>query len=248
MNTMLRHAMSGSAALCIAGFSAPALAAGGGGWDWMIAPYIWAPTISADLNTEVPPSGTDTAFEDIVDKIDGAFLLHVEGQGDRFGAFGDVIYLGLGDEKDRERFRTESDLDARLFELAAVWSPGEDRYRGIDVFGGLRYVDVDLTVEVDPVNPIFDTATVDAGESFADFMVGARYTWALSERWGLTVRGDASFGETDGTWGAGATVQYRMQNGAWLFGYRHLDVSLKPRDNTLDLVLSGIVAGYSFNF
>jgi len=234
-----------AAALC---FSSNAIAADGEGWDWVVAPYVWAPSISADLNTSVPPTGTDTEFADIIDKIDGAFLMHVEGQGDRFGVFADIVYLGLGDDKDHPRYNTESDLDARLFEAAFVWSPGEGRFRGVDVFAGLRYIDVDLTVEVDPVNPIFDTATVDASRSYSDFMIGARYSWDLSERWGLTVRGDGSFGDTDGTWNAAATVLYRMKHGEWAFGYRHMDIAFEPRDNRAELILSGVIVGYGFNF
>lgn len=234
-----------AAALC---FSSSAAAADGDGWDWTITPYIWAPSVGVDLNTAVPPTGTDTEFADIIDKIEGAFLMHVEGQGDRFGAFGDVVYLGLGDDKDHPRVRTSSDLDALLFEAAAVWNPGEGRYRGVDVFAGLRYLDIDMKVQVDPANPDFDTARIDAGESYTDFMIGARYTWELSERWGLTVRGDGSFGETDGTWSASGTVQYRMEHGAWVFGYRHMDIALEPRDNRAELILSGVTVGYGFNF
>ena len=231
------------AALCL---SSNAQAAEG--WDWVVAPYVWAPSISTDVNTSVPPTGSDTEFADIIDKIDGAFLMHVEGQGDTFGAFGDIVYLGLGDGKDHQRFSTESDLDARLFEAAGVWSPGEGRFRGVDVFAGLRYIDVDLTVRVDPVNPIFNTASIDASESYSDFMIGVRYTWDLAERWGLTVRGDGSFGDTDGTWNAAATVLYRMKHGEWAFGYRHMDIALEPRDNRAELILSGVVVGYGFNF
>lgn len=233
------------AALCI---SPNAGAAEGEGWDWTIAPYVWAPSISTDLNTSVPPTGTDTDFADIIDKIDGAFLIHAEGQGDTFGVFGDLVYLGLGDDKNHPRYRTESDLDARLFEAAVVWSPGEIRHRGVEVFAGLRYLDVDLTVQIDPVNPIFGTAKIDPSDSYADFMIGARYNWAISERWGLTVRGDGSFGETDGTWSASGTVQYRTTHGEWVFGYRHMDIALEPRGNRAELILSGVIVGYGFNF
>lgn len=245
------HKLAPIAATCLAAalcLPSNAHAAEREGWDWVVTPYVWAPSISVDLNTSAPPTGTDTEFSDIIDKIDGAFLMHVEGQGDTFGVFSDIVYLGLGDDKDHPRYSTESDLDARLFEAAFVWSPGEGRFRGVDVFAGLRYIDVDLTVEVDPVNSVFDTATVDASKSYSDFMVGARYSWDLSERWGLTVRGDGSFGDTDGTWNAAATVLYRMKHGQWAFGYRHLDIVLEPRDHRAELVLSGVIVGYGFDF
>ena len=199
-----------------------------------------------------PPLGgasTDTNFGNIIDKLDGAFQIHIEGQNEQWGMFTDFTYIGLADQHDRPRFHTQSDLDTRLFELAAVWSPGEDRYRGWDLFAGLRYIDVNLTVQFDPENPAFNTTKFDGGGTYSDFMVGARYTWAMSERWGLTLRGDGSFGDTEGTWNASAMANYRMKHGAWFLGYRYLSVKLQTRnhDNT-DITMSGPIVGYGFIF
>lgn len=248
MNTILRHASLGTAFACLASVAPAAQAAEG--WDWMIAPYGWAAGISTDLETSTPPSSSssDTDFDDIVDKIDGAFQIHMEGQGDRFGAFADFTYLGLADSKDHPRFDTESDLDTRLFEIAGVWNPSPERFQGLDVFAGLRYIDVDLTLQLRPVNPAFDDVIVDGGDSFSDFMVGARYTWTLSEHWGLTLRGDGSFGDTEGTWNTSATVQYRTRHGAWLFGYRYLDAEFETGNATTGIALSGFQVGYGFRF
>ena len=251
MNITLRRTALSLAMLCLTGFSVSAQAAEGEGWDWMVAPYGWAASIGTDLDTGVPPSGgvsNDTAFDDIVDKIDGAFQIHIEGQGDHWGVFSDFTFLGLADSHDRPRFHTESDLDTRLFELAAVWSPDDERFQGLDVFAGLRYIDVDLTVQLDPENPLFDTTTFDGGETFNDFMIGARYTWALSDRWGVTLRGDGSFGDTEGTWNTSVVGSYRMKHGAWLFGYRYLSVELETGDSNTKITMNGPMVGYGFMF
>ena len=243
------------AALCIAAplsFSSAANAAEGEGWDWIVAPYFWAVNINTDVETRTPPSSasSDLTFGDVLDKFDGAFQLHVEGQGDGFGAFADFTYLGLSDGNDRPRFRTESDFDTRLFEIAAVWPLGEQRFRGADVFAGLRYVDMDLTLQLIPTNPAFGRAVVDGSDSYSDLMLGARYTWVLSERWGMTLRGDTSFGQTEGTWNASAVANYRTQNGAWFFGYRYLVGELESGNGnaTIDINLYGPEVGYGFKF
>ncbi|TWI03549.1 hypothetical protein IP90_01361 [Luteimonas cucumeris] len=249
MNPILRHAMLGTAALCAAAMSSPAQA--DEDWEWMVAPYGWAAGIDTDLRTRHPPLievSTETDFGGIIDKIDSAFQIHIEGQGEHFGVFTDFTLLGLADQHDRPRFHTESDLDTRLFELAATWSPDNARMQGLDVFAGLRYIDVDLTVKFVPANPVFPGRTLDNSKSFSDFMLGARYTWALSERWKLTLRGDGSFGDTEGTWNASAVAQYRMKRGAWLFGYRHLSVGLETRSSTTDIIMSGPMVGYGFIF
>lgn len=251
MNNILRHAALGTALACLASLAPAAQAADGEGWEWIVAPYGWAASIGTDLQRRTPPSGgvsTDTSFSDIVDKIDGAFQIHIEGQNEQWGMFTDFTFLGLADEHDRPRFHTESDLDTRLFELAAVWSPGEGRYRGWDLFAGLRYIDVDLTVRFVPTNPAFSPTTFDGSETYNDFMLGARYTWALSDRWGLTLRGDGSFGDTDGTWNTSAVASYRMKRGTWVFGYRYLSVELQTGDSDTDITMSGPMIGYGFIF
>ena len=121
-------------------------------------------------------------------------------------------------------------------------------YRGAELIAGLRYIDVDLTVQLKPTNPVFRDVSVEASQSFSDFMIGGRYTWAFTDRWGLTVRGDGSFGETEGTWNASAVVQYRTGNGAWAFGYRHLDAEFDTGNANTDITMSGPEIGYAFRF
>ena len=235
-------------ALCMMGASFSSHAAEGDDWEWMIAPYLWAPSISTDLRTNEPPAETDTSFSDIIDKIDGALLIHAEGQGEQFGMFADYIFLGLEDDKDFTRIRTQSDLDTQLFELAAVWSPGAGRYSGLDVFGGLRYVDVDLQVRFDPVNPVFAPSERNFDKAYSDFMLGARYTWILSDRWRLTLRGDGSFGDTEGTWNGSAIAQYQVKHGAWLVGYRYLSIEVETGNSSTDITMNGPLAGFGFVF
>lgn len=248
MSRLSRASAITAAALCMMGASLPSHAAEGDEWEWMVAPYLWAASIGTDLRTGQPPAETDTSFSDVIDKIDGAFQIHAEGQGERFGMFADYIFLGLEDDKDFTRIRTQSELDSQLFELAAVWNPGEGRYRGLDVFGGLRYVDVDLKVRFDPVNPEFAPSEHNFDKSYSDFMLGARYTWALSERWGLTLRGDGSFGDTEGTWNASAFAQYRVKHGAWLLGYRYLSVEVETGNSNTEITMNGPVVGFGFVF
>ena len=234
--------------LSLINFPQSAHAAESEGWDWLVAPYLWAATIGTDVRAETPPADTETEFSDVIDKLDGAFLLRLEGRGEHFGAFTDLIFLGVADDSDRALSHTESDLDTWLIEAAGVWSPSDDRTRGLELFAGLRYVDVDLTVQVDPINPLFDTVTVGTNRSYSDMMIGARYTWAFSERWGLTLRGDGSFGDTEGAWSASAIARYRTGNGGWLFGYRHLSVEIDTGDSTTEITMTGPAIGYGFSF
>ena len=237
-------------AIALCATSGIAQASPDSGWDWMMAPYLWAASVGTDVETTSPPSSSsnDTTFDDLFDKIDGAFQVHAEGQGDEFGVFADFTYLGLADETDLPRFRTENDLDSRLLDVAVVWSPGPVRMQGFEAFGGLRAIDLDFTAQLIPRNPAFQPVVLDTNETFQDFMLGARYTWALSDRWGLTLRGDASWGDTDGTFNASVVGNYRTDSGAWLFGYRYLDIDVEPTGQRINVTLSGPMIGYGFRF
>jgi hypothetical protein len=244
----LRRATLGIAVLSLISLCPAARAAENEGLDWTVAPYLWAASIGTDLNAEAPPAGTDSDFSSIIDKIDGVFMLRLEGRGDHFGAFADALFLSLADDNDQRFSHTESDLDVWLVDSAAVWSPGDDRSRGLGLLAGLRYVDVDLRLRVDPTNPAFDTATIGTNKGYSDMLLGARYTWALSERWGLTLRGDGSFGDTEGTWSASAIAQYRTGNGGWLFGYRYLSAEIRTGDSKTEITIGGPMIGYGFTF
>lgn len=252
MTSMRRRSSRGKAAalLLAAPFAAQAAPQSGSDWDWMVAPYVWAASIGTDVRTSTPPSNAsnDVAFDDVLEKLDGVFEVHGEGQGDAFGVLTDFTYFGLADEDDHRFLRTESDLDLRLFELAAVWSPGPERFTGLETFAGARIIDLDTTIQFIPYNPAFSRRSLTLGDTFYDVMIGARYTWKLSDKWTLTLRGDGSWGDTDGTWNASVVGQYRTRNGGWVFGYKYFDVDLEQGGDSLSVSLDGPVIGYAFRF
>lgn len=227
---------------------APAAAQESTGWEWELTPYFWAPSISSDLREEAPPVGSDSEFQDIIDKIDGVFLGHAEGQGEDLGVFADLLFLSLADDNRHTRTTTAADLDTTVYEMAMVWSPGQTHYRGVEVFAGLRYLDVDLKLEIDPIDPAFLTRTLAADRSYSDFMLGLRYRADISDKWGYSLRADGGWGDTEGTYNATATLHRQTGHGEWSFGYRYFDTEVKALDSSLTLTLNGPVVGYTFRF
>ena len=248
MSVKNRFRLPALAALALA-FAAPQASASGD-WEWVVAPYLWGAGVKTDMKSTSPPveGSSDERFVDLIDELDGVFQVHAEGQNEHWGMFADFSYLGLAAEEDRTFVGIETDTDVRLFEAAAVWSPGEGKYDGWELFGGLRQLDTDFTVQFDPVNPIYDNTSVDLNRTYNDFMVGARYSRALSDKWSMTLRGDGSWGDTDGTWGASAMFGRKTGNGSWLFGYRILNGDFGDDDTDLSVTLSGFEVGYGFRF
>jgi hypothetical protein len=102
---------------------------------------------------------------------------------------------------------------------------------------------------VDPVNPLFDTATIGTNKSYSDVMLGARYTWAFAERWGTHAarRSDRSARPK----APGARAPSRSTGPATadgLFGYRHLSAEVKTvgQRQRPRITLSGPAIGYGF--
>ena len=219
------------------------------GWDWGLTPYVWAASISADLREDAPPVGNESDFSDIISKIDMAFMGHVEGQGDDFGAFGDVMYLSMADGRDGRFARTDADLDALVFELAGVWAPGEVRNQGIEIFGGLRHIVVDVNVDIDPNVALLNTWNTGIDQSFSDAMLGVRYKGAINDKWGYALRADGSWGDTEGTYSTSIMFAYKTESGgAWNFGYRYMETELAVKTTSVALQLHGPIVGYTFNF
>ena len=64
----------------------------------------------------------------------------------------------------------------------------------------------------------------------------------------MTLRGDGSFGGTEGSWNTSAVANYRMKRGAWFFGYRYLTVELESANSQTEITLDGVQVGYGFIF
>ena len=237
--------------LMLAACLAPGLAAADDGWDWHVVPYLWLPSITVDVDSRFSGGGDpNDSFPEALDDLDAAFLGRIEGRGDRFGVFADFLYMGLGGGEDYSVASTDVDLDATVIDLALIYSPGDDRDTGFDLFGGMRYIDLEADVEIDPTNDARPNRSVDASESFTDFLLGARYTGAMgsSGNWFFSFGGDASWGDTEGTWSANGMLHYRVGMGSWLFGYRYLTGELEPNRNAIDINLSGPIVGFAFKF
>jgi hypothetical protein len=238
-------------AIAIAGAAVPAAqAAEGDPVTWVVAPYIWAPSVSADLETPSGGSGGGNTdfFPDIVDKIEGGFLGHVEAQGDQFGFMSDVLWLKLGDGNEFALGDTDADLSTWLVDVAGVWSPGPERFSGFELYAGLRYIDIELDASFEPTNPDFARREIGPSESFADFLAGVRYIAHFNDNWSMTFRGDGSWGQTEGTYLAAATLGWSPGNGTWGLGWRYMNAEIGNDDENLELDLSGPVFGYAFVF
>lgn len=214
--------------------------------DWLGIAYLWA----ADIGVDTRDRSVDVDFSDVVDKLEIGFQGHVEAQADEFGGFVDVVFMGLGDNSSRQLVDLNTDFDMTAMDLALVWSPGPERMTGIELYGGLRYIDMDLGVVIDPVPPGPADIRTGIDKSYTDFLAGARYIAPLNERWRLTFSADLSGGDTEGTWSIGGFGAYVTGPHHFIAGYRHLEMEFEAGggDERAKETFSGPLIAYGFSF
>lgn len=237
------QAASRCAAVLTALFACGAARADSADLDWIAAAYLWGASITVDAGDR----SLDASFSDIVDKLDMGFMGRVETQGDNLGGFVDVVYMSVGDGRTIGPASARANLEMTLMDVAAVWSPGAERFSGTDVFGGFRYlgVDADVRATLGPAPPL--RTGIDKG--YTDFLLGVRHTAPLNDRWRLLVSADFSAGDTEGTWSLAGYGVYRSGPHRFYGGYRHLEAEFRAGNGrSLDQTFSGPAIGYGFAF
>ena len=219
-------------------------------FGWSITPYLWATETTVDLSFRDTNVGTEVSFSDLLDVLDAAFMVHVEGGKGNWSAFGDLTYLKTSDSTERAAFIVESNSKQIFFDGAVAWWPA-GAGSNFSLFGGLRYSGFDdrytfrFIINNTPVGERRST------KDYYDALVGLRYRFDFSERWALLTRADTSFGDSEGTvllqanlaWTVGKRRQNRI-----LFGYQYKTAEFRDDDLRLDFDYQGPMAGFNFRF
>src|SRR5688500_16334472 len=210
--------------------------------DWLGVVYVWA----AEIGVDARDRSAEIEFSDVIDKLEMGFQGHVEAQADDYGGFVDIVFMGVGDNSSRPLADLNADYDLTAMDLALVWSPGPERMTGIELYGGLRYIDMDLGLVVNPLPPGPADLRTGIDSSYTDFLAGARYIAPLAENWRLTITTDLSGGDTEGTWSVGGYAGYRAGPHHFIAGYRHVDMELEASggDKRVTQVFSGPLVAY----
>lgn len=182
----------------------------GGGEDrrWTITPYLWLPTINADLRFEFPPGGDDGSVSseigpnDYLTNLNGVLMLAAEWRQERWAFTGDLIWLDLTTDAStihsvtgggdtivipRETaLDTSIDLSGVALTLSASRTLAESKRSTVAVLGGVRYfnIDADLhwslsTVITGPGFTFARQGKLSGDMDLYDAIVGARGKWQL---------------------------------------------------------------------
>jgi hypothetical protein len=236
---------------------APALASAEQ-FDWLIAPYGWLPGISVD-QSGAPDSGGGGGFSgsDILEKTESVFMFRFEAARNRWGLSVDYITLSLADTETLApdppfdiSVDIDGELDLDVAEVAAFYRPSGE-VDGVNFLFGLRQISAEQTLFV--TASIGEPQRIDTDADVTDIFLGARYLHRFSDRWGASIRGDVSFGDSEGTLNMLAGVGYRVAGPfALQLGYRYATISIEEVVDsttlTTDITLDGPYLGFVFRF
>ncbi|MDO3722664.1 hypothetical protein QVZ43_13135 [Marinobacter sp. chi1] len=233
----------------LAGLGTPVAAQGNPDFNWSVTPYLWATDTTVDLSFRDTNIGSgNVSFGDLVDALDAAFMIHAEGGDGHWSGFVDLTYLDTSKTNTRQALTIDSESEQIFLDVAAAWWPwgfGDN----LNLYGGARYTSFSDSFRFRAAEQVLGEQNQDS--DYADFLVGVRYRFDLSQRWTLLTQADTSFGESEGTWLARANIGYsvgkRRQNRI-LFGYQFKQAEFEDDDLTTDFTYKGAMTGFNFRF
>ena len=247
--------------------TAQTTAAQTGGWQFEVTPYFWGAGMKGDVQLgSLPKISTDVSFSDILDVLDFGIMGAFEARKGRWGMLFDAIYMDL--EMDGTASRTgagpvgaAATADAKL-EMKQTLLAAAASYRAlegrspVDVFGGLRYVKIEASADIDasffgPAGSTSGAVSRSGDKDWVDPYIGARILYPVSDRWTLVGYGDiGGFGVgSDFTWQALAGVNYHFSKSlSGKLGYRYLSVDYDKDGFLYDMASYGLYLGVGFRF
>jgi len=254
---------------------APSMAAeeesSGSGWEFGVAPYLWALAMNGNVTVKGLEADVDVSFSDIFDELNFAVMLAYEARKGHWGLWGNTIYANLGDSNVSGPLGlTKIDPTVNAFWQGlggyyrlGTWDLADDSGKKtpsvtVDTYAGARYTYLDLKLDFKGVFRGL-VNNVDKSKSWLEPLFGARTIWDLSERWTVTLAGDiGGFGVgSDFAWDAFGLIGYRFSlfgedNARVLAGYRALSQDYTDgsgRDKfKWDVTLHGPILGLLVQF
>jgi len=238
-------------------------------WEVIVSPYVWAQSIQGHETVRDVKLDVDVSFRDILERLDLGIMGVVEVRYGEWRLAADVLWASLSETSSRDTLlgpvKTKLDLTQvvadflagrRVFSQPATWLPwsrriDDPRRLDVDLFAGARYwyLENRLKLRVSGVTALTSSSNSD----WADPILGIRVQLGLTDRFGLSVRGDVGgFGigsSSDLTWQAWGGLGYRLSDRwtSWA-AYRALGLDRKEGGIRSDLVMQGPLLGVSFHF
>lgn len=216
-------------------------------WDFRGFIYLWGAALGGST---VSGQNIELSFSEVVKKLDFGLMGALEANRGRISFLADFQYLNLGEDGTAPIVlgvpaAANADVSGFVFSGTAGYDFFDDRQGQLVGFGGIRFMDLDTTANLAvPVGP----QRISGNLSNLDAVIGLRGVQNLSDRWNLSYYADVGTGDSELTWQAALTFDYRINSWDLSFGYRHLAWDIDNSAVLSDLSFSGPFVGAKIPF
>ena len=230
-------------------------------WQWAATPYVWATDLGVGLTVaDRDLVDAEIAFDDLIDKVDGAAMVRVEGMRGQHGMTFDLFNVELADAHAFEptsvpgaSLGLEAGIGMTILDATGLYNPSGDA-KGFSLVYGARVIeqrnDIDATLNRD--GNALAVRSFDSTDRFVDGLVGFRYARELPHNFSYGFAADVSTGDTELTWSAGPAIGYTFGHSdeyRVTAGYRRMDIDFETADSIdADMSMSGLWLGFRINF
>ena len=210
-----------------------------GGWNWGVSPYGWMAGMEGDVAIGPVVSHVDESFSDVLENLEFAAMIALDGNNGRWGVMGDLFFASLEDSQNTALGKVKGEVEQLIVSAVPYVRVVTCDKMTVDIGVGVRYIDTTVEVSAPARN-------VKGSRDWADPIVMARLHLPVSEKCFLNLTGDiGGFGvESELTWQVVVAAGHSItENVDLLVGYRHLDVDYEDGSFAYDIATSGFGVG-----
>jgi hypothetical protein len=213
-------------------------------------PYIWGANLSVDMDFGAGPIGTDLDFRDILDKLEATYMHYLEFRKGKWGFANEIIYLHIADTEDVSIpliSEVDSDVKQGIYDFVVTYHTGKGE--NTMLYGGLRHIDIDTTVETTSVLPPLNL-DLEVNKDWTNLVVGVRQIFPLNDNWTTWIKGNIASDFDDEssyflTLGANYTISKLLD---LKFGYRYAEIEYEDSDIEINETIDGAFVGLTFKW
>ncbi|MBE9532584.1 MAG: hypothetical protein IMF04_00545 [Proteobacteria bacterium] len=239
-------------------------------WEFELTPYLWATQLNGDVegaihdplgNQHVIQAKIDLGFDDILDRLDKAFMGMFEVRNGEWTANFEMLYMKLSESTSGQKqlptglsipFAMKADFTEQMYQASFGRRIFNKNNIDARLLAGARYIR--LTTDIDIKKPALLIplgSQLSTTKDWVDPFIGARVSTQISDNWSLVGYGDIGFS------GMGSDKTYQAYLGAhWLMseryslkmGYRYIYQDYKDGNFVWDRTAKGPAIGLGIKF
>ncbi|PLX38691.1 MAG: hypothetical protein C0606_05425 [Hyphomicrobiales bacterium] len=222
------------------------------GWQFTVAPYVWAAGISGDVaQFGLPSSKLDMSFSDILKDLDISGMMVTEARYDRFSVVTDFSYVKTTTDEGTPFgiLATGVKVTSETLRMAALGGYqilGDENFR-VDLNAGLQLTAAKTKMRF--IGGILNGVRGTDSDVWVDGLVGFRARANLTEKLFMSGWANIGAGESDLVWDVMGGVGYNFTPSISGFaGYRASGIDYNKGGFVYDVVQHGPITGLVFRF